>query len=102
MAAILAADYPEFWPETVRALIVHSAEWTPTMKAELRGAQGAKSKRAALVRRYGFGLPDLDRAKRSAKDSLTLISQSTIHQFSEGSLREMNVHELPWPKGALE
>lgn len=25
------AEYPEFWPETIRALIVHSAEWTNAM-----------------------------------------------------------------------
>jgi hypothetical protein len=37
MAAIVKADYPEFWPETVRALTVHSARWTRSMEAHLRG-----------------------------------------------------------------
>ncbi|MDB5733170.1 MAG: hypothetical protein JWQ03_3065, partial [Variovorax sp.] len=36
MAAHIQAEYPEFWLETVRALMVHSAEWTPEM---LRGAK---------------------------------------------------------------
>ena len=32
LAAQLMAVYPELWPETIRALIVHSAEWTsPTL-----------------------------------------------------------------------
>src|SRR5262245_14585217 len=101
MAAVIRADYPEYWPETVRALIVHSAKWTRAMEAHLRGA-GGKHGRAKLVRRYGFGVPHLDRALRSANDALTLIAQSAIRPFSEGKMREMHVHELPWPKDALE
>lgn len=31
LAATLMAEYPEYWPETIRGLIVHSAEWTPRM-----------------------------------------------------------------------
>jgi hypothetical protein len=101
MAAIIRADYPEFWPETVRALIVHSAQWTRAMEGHLRGA-GGKRARYRLVRRYGFGVPHLDRALRSADDALTLVAQSSIHPFSEGKMREMHVHELPWPKDVLE
>jgi Subtilase family len=101
IAAIVRADYPEFWPETIRALIVHSAKWTRPMEAHLRGA-GGKRGRAKLVRRYGFGVPNLDRALKSANDALTLVAQSTIHPFSEGKMREMHVHQLPWPKDALE
>lgn len=101
MAAIVRADYSELWPETVRALIVHSARWTRAMEAHLRGA-GGKHGRAKLVRRYGFGVPHLDRALRSADDALTLIAQSAIRPFSEGKMREMHVHQLPWPKDALE
>jgi subtilase family protein len=29
MAAIILSQYPELWPETVRALLVHSADWRP-------------------------------------------------------------------------
>lgn len=101
MAAIIRAEYPEYWPETVRGLIVHSAEWTRAMQAHLRGA-GGKRARAKLVRRYGFGLPNLHRALRSANDALTLIAQATIRPFSKGKMREMHLHELPWPKEVLE
>src|SRR5260370_7929128 len=31
IAARLAAEHPDYWPETIRALMVHSAEWTPPM-----------------------------------------------------------------------
>jgi hypothetical protein len=100
LAAMVSAAYPAFWPETVRALVIHSATWTERMYANL-GAAGGKRQRAALVRRYGFGVPDLARACRSANDSLTLIKESTISPFVKGRLKEMHVHDLPWPKDAL-
>ncbi|MFW8177747.1 S8 family serine peptidase, partial [Klebsiella pneumoniae] len=27
-AALLMAQYPEYWPETIRGLLVHTAKWT--------------------------------------------------------------------------
>jgi hypothetical protein len=101
MAAIIRSEYPDYWPETVRGLIVHSAEWTRAMGTHLHGA-GGKRARARLVRRYGFGIPHLDRALRSANDALTLIAQASICPFYKGRMREMNLHELPWPKEVLE
>ncbi len=101
MAAIISAEYPTLWPEAVRALIVHSAEWTRAMQAELRGA-GGKRARARLVRRYGFGVPRLDRALRSAGDSLTLIAQDSIRPFAAGKMGEMHLFELPWPREVLQ
>lgn len=101
MAAIISAEYPSLWPEAIRALMVHSAEWTRAMQAHLRGASGKRA-RALLVKRYGFGVPRLDRALRSANDALTLIVQATIHPFANGNLREMHLFELPWPKDVLQ
>jgi hypothetical protein len=101
MAATISAEYPSLWPEAVRGLIVHSAEWTRAMQAHLRGA-GGKRDRESLVRRYGFGVPRLARALRSANDALTLIVQSTIRPFATGKMREMHLFELPWPKDVLQ
>lgn len=101
IAALIQADYPEYWPETVRALVVHSARWTRQMEQHLVGASGKRA-REVLVRRYGFGVPDLERARRSADDALTLVIQGTIHPFARGSMREMHFHELPWPRAVLE
>lgn len=101
-AGAITAEYPDLWPETVRALIVHSAEWTPVMRAHLRGAGDRKRARLSLVRRYGFGVPRLDRAIRSADDALTLAAQATLSPFADGRMREMHVHALPWPKDVLE
>ncbi len=100
MAAIVFAEYPEFWPETVRALLVHSARWTTAMQTRIGNAQGKRAK-AALVRRYGFGVPSLERALRSANDALTLVAQATLHPFQGGRMREMHLHRLPWPIEAL-
>jgi hypothetical protein len=101
LSALILADYPDFSPETVRGLIVHSARWTKAMEAHLGGASGKKG-RAKLVRRYGFGVPSALRALRSANDALTLIAEAEIHPFSKGKMHEMHVHALPWPREVLE
>lgn len=102
LAGAITAEYPDFWPETVRALLVHSAEWTSTMRANLRGSGDKKKARLRLARRYGFGVPSFERAVRSANDALTLVAQATISPFAEGKMREMHVHALPWPTAVLE
>jgi hypothetical protein len=108
MAATISAQYPMLWPETIRGLIVHSADWTRTMSARLNGASG-KHGREKLIRRYGYGVPSLARALRSANDSLTLIVQGTIHPFAPGTsdpnsrkMGEIQFFDLPWPKDVLE
>jgi hypothetical protein len=100
MAAQISAEYPDYWPETIRGLIVHSAEWTRTMQGHLSGASGKRA-RELLIRRYGFGVPSLLSALRSADDALTLIVQSRIEPFSEGKMYQMHLHELPWPTKVL-
>lgn len=100
LAAQVTARYPSLWPETIRALLVHSAEWTPAMTAQFE-SDSKKAARIALARRYGMGVPDLQRATRSATDALTLISQGTIHPFDNGKLREIDYHQLPWPAQIL-
>lgn len=109
MAAIINAHYRELWPESVRGLIVHSAEWTRAMQAHFRGA-GGRREREMLVRRYGFGVPNLGRALRSASDSLTLIVQGTIRPFAPGkndptkqrTMGDIHFFDLPWPTEVLQ
>jgi len=101
LGASILADNRELWAEALRALIVHSAEWTPTMQQRFNGASN-RARRVALFRRYGMGVPDLTRATRSATDALTLIIQDVIHPFDgHGRTREMHVHALPWPTAVL-
>jgi hypothetical protein len=100
MAASILADYPSLWPETVRALIVHSAEWTDAMRSHA-GRSAGRAELRTLHRRYGMGVPDLTRATRSATDALTLVAQDMIHPYDNGQTREMHLHDLPWPTDIL-
>ncbi|WP_455135227.1 S8 family peptidase [Schaalia cardiffensis] len=106
VAADIRAAYPHLRPETIRALIVHSAEWTDVMKAHIDAAT-TKGAAVNLLRRYGMGVPSLERATRSASNALTLVDQAVIHPYerkgnsSSGKSREMNLHRLPWPTETL-
>jgi len=105
LAGRVTARYPEFWPETIRGLLVSAARWTTPMSALVDRAR-TKPERQALVRRYGFGVPTLNAVLRSASSAVTMVSQATIRPFERpagGSarLREMHMHELPWPRREL-
>ncbi|MGN7735320.1 S8 family peptidase [Ensifer sp. 22564] len=104
MAARLTAEYPDYWPETIRALIVHSAEWTEPMLEQLNGPVGKKD-RYPLVRRFGYGVPDFGRASASARDHLALIAQADIQPFRLKGQRDFNechYYRLPLPASVLE
>lgn len=108
MAAQLMVTYPDLVPETIRALIVHSAQWPDAMRQMyLPAAKPTKTHYVNLIRHCGWGVPDLDRARWSAANSLTLIVEGTLHPYKklkgEGvKTRDMHLHQLPWPKEELE
>ncbi len=99
-AAILWAHYPKLWPETVRALLIHSARWTDRMLDEFPRVQ-----RHNRLRCYGHGVPDLQRALRSLSNSATLIIEATLQPYeklgSEIKTKDMHLHRLPWPRQVL-
>ncbi|MCP4215451.1 MAG: S8 family peptidase [bacterium] len=108
MAAQIQTAYPQAWPETVRGLLVHSAQWTDEMKRSfLPGNKNIKkADYANLLRICGYGVPDLDQALSCYRNSLTLIAQEEIQPFDKktGSrycTKDMHLHELPWPKDVL-
>ncbi|ATE66869.1 S8 family peptidase [Rhizorhabdus dicambivorans] len=105
MAAQLTAAYPQYWPETIRALMVHSARWTGHM-GQLVAQCATKRDKADCLRRFGYGVPDLGRAMASAVDDLALVAQNTIRPFrmEGGSVRfnESHIYQLPWPRDVLE
>jgi hypothetical protein len=102
----LWSDYPTLWPETVRGLYVASARWTQQMRAHLP-AQANKGHYTPLFQRYGYGVPDMARARRSASNSLTLIVEDTITPYGISEKTGGDVHNelklfaLPWPVEAL-
>ena len=104
MAARLIADHPEYWPEMIRALMVHSGEYTAPMRAAFE-AQESLRDRYALVRRYGYGVPDYERATASARDHLALLTQAEIQPFRMKGGRKFNechYYSLPLPNAVLE
>ena len=108
-AAQVMAEYPDLWPETVRALMVHSAKWTEAMKQMYLPSTRNPSKAdyLKLLRRCGFGTPDLDRALWSVSNSLTMVVQETLYPFKKDpgkdpATRDMHLHNLPWPVSILE
>jgi len=106
-AAMVWAKYPDLTPETVRALMVHSADWTPEMLAS--STENGQTDLKKLVRCYGHGVPDMRRLLSSLDNSLTLIVQSSLQPFFKDEedqqkrvkTREMRLHALPWPTAEL-
>jgi hypothetical protein len=118
-AAGLAAEIlglsPGLWPETVRALMVHAAEWTPAMQRRL-GDKNTMEHRAALIRQFGFGVPNRERALASVANDIALVAEAEIKPFRRlrtrnaetgdetvrTVLNEAHYYALPWPRGILE
>lgn len=113
-AAILMAEYPDYWPETIRALVVHSAEWTTRMSERfelLYDQHSPKLAKETTLRTVGHGVPDLERARYSASHALTLIAQDELQPFfkrpdarasEDPKLHEMHLYQLPWPIEVLQ
>lgn len=104
-AACIQAEYPDYWPETIRALIVHSANWPDATKNQITQSNN-KTELNNVLRSCGYGKPNLGRALYCANNSLTLISEANIQPFekdgSDYKTKDMHLYELPWPKEILE
>jgi len=101
LAALVMARYPSYWPETVRGLLVHGAEWTPAMRAQVEGAT-SKTARLKLLRRYGWGVPSEGAVLDSTRQAVTTVSQDTFTPFDEElRSRYFRLHRLPWPVESL-
>jgi hypothetical protein len=104
-AAKLLHKYPHYYPETIRGLIIHSADWTPELKRQFL-KDDLKSSYNDLLRICGYGVPSLDKAMYCANNSLTLVAQNEIQPFkkikgSPARTNEMHLYKLPWPKEVL-
>jgi len=104
MAAEIQYNYPNAWPETVRALVVHSADWTDTMKDQFLQGE-SKTEYAKLLRICGYGKPDYEKALYCLSNSLTMISQAEIQPYDKVNnryvTRDMHLYNLPWPSDIL-
>lgn len=105
LGALVMATYPEYWPETVRALIVHAAEWTPTMRNELAEARRRNLEaQQHVLRRYGWGVPSEARVLSSSDHAVTLVVQDEFIPFDGNDFKvpAFRLHDLPWPREVLQ
>jgi hypothetical protein len=103
LSALACVSYPSFWPETIRGLLVHAAEWTPVMRGELNAA-ASRAGKLSLLRRYGWGVPDERSVLTSSRNAVTLVTQDEFVPFQgpEFVARIFRLHELPWPEATLQ
>jgi hypothetical protein len=104
IAAELREQYPDYWPETIRGLMVHSADWTPAM-LQGRDIKNNEKDRRAVLRSVGYGVPNFEKASMSANNSLTMIAQNEIIPYrkekSTIKYNDFHLYELPWPSDVL-
>ncbi|WEK41449.1 MAG: S8 family peptidase [Candidatus Brevundimonas colombiensis] len=113
----LEATLPGLWPETYRALTVQSANWPAPIKTALVGrgahwssgrAVATKAAKQKLLRRVGYGVPDVSRTTASAMNDLTLTAQAELQPFAlsqnggSAVYNDMHFYDLPWPREALQ
>lgn len=105
LAALVMTQYPEFWPETIRGLMVHSAEWVGAMNVDFQN----KAHKISHLRRFGYGVPQQDFLLNSFANRPCAVIQDELKPFALSStgngnviFGDLNHYELPWPKEALE
>lgn len=100
----------DLWPETVRALLVHSASWTIAMRKEFLNNKSKNGiQYEPILRACGYGVPDFSKATGCLDNNATLVIQGEIQPFNrpktknEPTTSTMNaqIHELPWPSDIL-
>lgn len=105
MAAEIRTMYPDFWVETIRALMIHSADWTNEMLGNKKLNDFKEQDVINLLRTVGYGVPNLQKAIYSANNSLTLIAECIIQPYkkegSGGKYNDYHLFTLPWPKDVL-
>ncbi|EMH4103957.1 S8 family peptidase [Serratia marcescens] len=98
----LWAQYPNYWPETIRALVVHSATW-PAKIMERNKSLRTKREIEVLLRMAGYGYPNLNKAISSGNKSVNLIIEDQIQPYKiTGTFNKMVLYTLPWPSSELE
>lgn len=100
-SAQLLNEYPDMWPETIRALMIHSASWTSEMKKQFCYEDTKTKGRHQLLRTCGYGIPDLKKAIQCLNNSVNMIIQSELQPYDGNKMNEMHMHKLPWPNELL-
>lgn len=101
-SAQILSEYPDIWPETVRALMIHSASWSDEMKRQFCTNDTKTKGRRQLLRTCGYGVPDLARAIQCMNNSVNMVIEGELQPYDGNAMNEMHIHTLPWPKEVLE
>tara|TARA_R110002074_G_scaffold27499_3_gene79722 strand:+ start:8029 stop:10500 length:2472 start_codon:yes stop_codon:yes gene_type:complete len=104
-ASELYQKYPGYKPETIRALIIHSAEWNNEMLNNNNIEDLTTEDKWNLISKVGYGIPNLERAKYSAENSLTMIAERSLKPYkyedSRAKTNQFHLFDLPWPADIL-
>ena len=96
LAARIKTANPYLSMLSVRALMIHSAEWTDEMKR--LGDSPTK-----IMEYCGYGVPRENKALASEATNTTFVFENELTPYNEdGTYKEMHFYELPWPKELLE
>lgn len=109
LAIRIMNEYPNIWPQTVKAIMVHSARWTDSMIRQAFGDKEinklTKTELRELLRIVGYGRPNLNQALYSLNNSVNLIIEDELQPFKKSksvvTINEMSLHEIPWPSEVL-
>ncbi len=113
LAAKVMEEYPQSWPETVRALMVHSASWSDEMINQFNIDISSKGDVKDLMRIFGYGKPDVNKALYTTERNITYIAQEQIQPFikdrvlvsgnyqTKYATKDMHFFKLPWPTEEL-
>lgn len=107
LAARLAGRIKYFNPNlsalSIRALMIHSAEWTDAMQDMF--TKNGELEKDILVHTCGYGIPNERKAIVSQDDYVTFISESELEPFTQGSAEpkfaRMHLYQMPWPSEIL-
>jgi hypothetical protein len=98
--------YPEAWEETLRALMIHSASWTEAMENQLN-FNGSQASIIKMLRTFGYGVPNLEKAISCETNYLTFVSEEIIQPYvkrerEDAKTNEVHFYEFPWPEETLQ
>ena len=83
LAGEIASKYPDLWAESIRGLIIHSAQWTDAMYRQF-GVNGRNNVKT-LLRSCGYGVPDRERALYSTENGFTFIAQNSLKPYAKNN-----------------
>jgi len=105
LAAKIKTENPTLSNESIRALMIHSSEWTQGM-VECAKTEDDKVSLDVLMHSCGYGTPVERKALKCNDNYVVFIVENEIFPLEEGKNKNvkfanMHYYDLPWPKDIL-